>query len=115
MRFAISVARSKQMLLTKLRCCKVCPDAYCYLCPRKPALLGYRHRLYLAHELIERFKNDFASYKTRGYLKECDIDMISTGDYASIRLTSVEKYHRLSMEVLFPYCHDFELNERVIQ
>lgn len=106
------------MLLTKQpgsRACALCPGAYCHLCPNKPALVGYRHRLYLEHELIERFRNNFARYKLQGDLENCDIDMISTGDYTYIRLTSLEKYHRSYMQALFPYCRDFELNEQVVK
>jgi hypothetical protein len=106
------------MLLSKQplsRACASCPDAYCYLCPNKPALLGYRHRLYLDHELIERFRHDFARCRVLGDLEHCDIDLISTGDYAYIRLTSLEKYHCSYLEALFPYCRDFELNEQVVQ
>jgi hypothetical protein len=106
------------MLLTKppaSRACAACPEAYCYLCPNKPALVGYKHRLYLEHDLIERFRHDFATAKLMGDLEHCDIDKIAYGDYAFLLLTSLEKYHRSYLEALFPYCRDFELNEPVIR
>jgi hypothetical protein len=106
------------MLLTKppaSRACAACPDAYCYLCPRKPALVGYKHRLSLEHDLIERFRRDFAASRLAGNLEHCDIEMISYGDDAYLLLTSLETYHRSSLEALFPYCRNFELNEPVIR
>lgn len=65
--------------------------------------------------MIERFKSDFAVYKLLGDLEDCDIDMVSSGEYAYIRLTSLEKYHRSYMEALFPYCREFELNGQVMK
>jgi hypothetical protein len=106
------------MLLTKppaSSACAACPDAYCYLCPRKPALVGYKHRLSLEHDLIERFRHDFAASRLAGNLEHCDIEMISYGDDAYLLLTSLETYHRSSLEALFPYCRNFELNEPVIR
>ncbi len=92
--------------------CTICPDAWCYLCPHRKRLIGYRHKLYLSPNKQQLFKLTLADYKCRNY-SELFTLTADTPYETYVECTSYQALCETRLVELFPYIERMELNEPV--
>ncbi len=101
------------MLIQKHKqACKICPDAWCHLCPNRKRLVGYKHKLYLSPTKQQLFKLTLADYKYRNYSKLLSFT-VDTPYEIYVECTSYQFMHETCLLELFPYIERMELNEPV--